>query len=149
MERHTESVSARVSKGTAREIQRGVDNTDKSQSEIVRELLQYGFTGKGLEDNLRTLLLCNVDAVRKIFDCFQSIEEDNSEAPEHVVSFFKDTLKDSFEQFQKLKLTGIEELDPDEKRAVLSVKEGIATDEEFEIFLDVAERELEYDREDE
>ena len=40
------------------------------------------------------------------------------------------------------------ELNPDEKRAVLSVKEGVATDEEFEIFIDVAKRELEYDKED-
>jgi len=37
----------------------------------------------------------------------------------------------------------MDELDPDEKRAILSMKEGIATDEEFEIFLNVAKREIE------
>ena len=142
MERHTESVSARVSTETARRIQKGVDNTEKSQSEIVRELLQYGFTGKGLEDNLRNMLLYDADAVRKVFESVVSIE-DSPEVPDHITTFFKDTIKDSFEQYHRLHVIEMEELDPDEKRAVLSVKEGIATDEEFEIFLDVAKRELE------
>lgn len=144
MERHTESVSARVSRETARKIQNGVDNTGKSQSEIVRELLQHGFTGSGLQSKLRDLLLYDADAVGKIFDCIQSIEEDGSEVPENITSFFKDTIKDSFEQFDRPELSEMGELNPDEKRAVLSVKEGVATDEEFEIFIDVAERELEY-----
>lgn len=142
MVRHTESVSARVSRETAKKIQKGVDNTGKSQSEIVRELLQHGFTGKGLEDNLRTLLLRDVDAVGKLFDCIQSIEEDNSEVPDQVINFFKDAIKESFEGFDELEFIDLEELEPDKKRSVLSVKEGIATDEEFEIFLDVAKREV-------
>lgn len=146
MEGHTESVSARVSRETAKKIQKGVDNTERSQSEIVRELLQHGFTGKGLEDNLRTLLLCDVDAVGNIFDCIQSIEEDSPEIPEHVINFFKDVIKESFEEFDQLEVIEMKELEPDEKRAVLSVKEGIATDEEFEIFLDVAKREVQRDR---
>jgi len=143
MERHTESVSARVSPEIARKIQEGVDNTHKSQSQIVRELLQHGFTGKGLQDNLRELLEHDTDSIGEIFDCIRSIEEGDTDVPEYITNFFKDTIKDSFGQFDKLELVDMDELDPDEKRAVLSMKEGIATDEEFEIFLNVAKREIE------
>ena len=142
MEKHTECVSARVSTETARRIQKGVDNTKKSRSEIVRELLQHGFTGKELQDKLRDLLRYDADAVMEIFDCVQSIGDD-SETPEYITTFLKDAIKDSFEQYARLEAIDVEELDPDDKRAVLSVKEGIATDEEFEIFLDVAKREPE------
>jgi len=142
MEEHPDSVSARVSRGTARRIKKNVDNADKSKSDIVRELIQHGFTGRQLQTNLRNLLLYDADAVGKMFDCVRSIEEDNSEVPENITGFFKDAIKESFEGFDELEYIDLEEMEPDEKRAVLSVKEGIATDEEFEIFLDVAKREV-------
>ena len=143
MGRHqTESVSARVRPELAQRITRAANEGDyPSESHLVRDLLEDGFTGGRVKGKFSALASRDPMVLAELIDEIESTLE-NSEL-DSLADYFKEVIKESVSEDEYIfRWLPIDELEGEEKRAVLSVKENVATDEEFRLFLNVVERQL-------